>query len=40
MGGGEGDEVGEGADGIESAFEGGVRGDGGLEADSVGKEQG
>lgn len=33
MGGGEGDEVGEGADGIESAFEGGVRGDGGLEAD-------
>ncbi len=35
--GGEGDEVGEGANGIESAFEGGVGGDGGLNANSVGK---
>lgn len=30
--GGEGDEMGEGANGIEGAFEGGVRGHGGLEA--------
>lgn len=35
--GGEGDEVGEGANGIEGALEGGVRGNGGLEANSVGK---
>lgn len=34
--GGEGDEMGEGANGIEGAFEGGVRGHGGLEANSVG----
>lgn len=34
--GGEGDEVGEGANGIKGAFEGGVRRDGGLEAYSVG----
>ena len=33
--GGEGDEVGEGADGMEGAFEGGVRRDAGLEAHSV-----
>lgn len=35
-GGGEGDEMGEGADGKKGAFEGGVRRDGGLEANSVG----
>lgn len=40
MGGGESDEVGERADGIDGAFEGGVRGDGGLETHSVGREQG
>lgn len=34
---GEGDEVGDGADGIEGAFEGGVRGNGGLKANSVGR---
>lgn len=34
--GGEGDEMGEGANGIEGAFEGGVRGNVGLEANSVG----
>lgn len=33
--GGDGDEVGEGADGIEGAFEGGVRRDGGLKTQSV-----
>lgn len=33
----EGDEMGEGADGIERAFEGRMCGDGGLETDSVGK---
>lgn len=36
--GGEGDEVGEGANGIEGAFEGGVRGDSGLDAHSVGRQ--
>lgn len=35
--GGEGDDVGEGADSVEGAFEGGMRGDGGLEANSVGR---
>ena len=35
--GGKGDEVGEGANGIEGAFKGGVRSNGGLEADSVGE---
>ena len=35
-GGGEGDEMGEGANGKKGAFEGGVRRDGGLEANSVG----
>ena len=35
--GGERDEVGEWANGIEGALEGGVRGDGGLEANSVGE---
>ena len=34
--GGESDEMGEGANGIEGAFEGGVRSDSGLEANSVG----
>ena len=34
--GGESDEMGDGANGIEGAFEGGVRGDSGLEANSVG----
>ena len=34
--GGESDEMGEGANGIESAFYGGVGGDRGLEANSVG----
>lgn len=38
-GGGEGDKVGERADGIENAFKDWVGGYGGLEADSVGKEQ-
>ena len=33
--GGEGNEVGDGANGIEDAFEGGMSGDDGLKADSV-----
>ena len=33
--GGEGNEVGDGANGIEDAFEGGMSGVGGLKADSV-----
>lgn len=33
--GGEGNEVGEGANGIEDAFEGGMSGNGGLKANSV-----